>query len=365
MKTMLTILLSAVTLLLGRIEPFPDRTTDPVRPFSDLEVVADLPWPPGNVAVTSNGRTFITFHPDGFPLVNVAEIINGTAEPYPSLAQEKQLFNSVLSLRIGPDDKTLWTLDHKQYGTLGRPRFLVLDLENGGQVLDEYTIPMKASPLLAFLNDFVFTPDGKGIVIGDFSAITQTPALITLDIETRTFARKLHGDVSVVDAGYDMYIQNSTTPYGAAAFYGVDPIAIAPSVNGRGTVYYGPLNGPVLYSISVDDLFNNDLNDYELAAKVNVVADKTMTDGIWFNNGLVYLSDMEHGAIVTLDVANNGELTTLFKDPHIRWPDGFSQAKNGGYIYFTCADLNHVSFNLGYLLHFGRDDPYQVYRFMP
>jgi hypothetical protein len=80
----------------------------------------------------------------------------------------------------------------------------------------------------------------------------------------------------------------------------------------------------VLYSIPVDDLFNNDLSEQQLADKVEVVANKTMTDGIWYANGLEYLLDMEHGAIVTLNVStttnsgNAGQLTTLFKDSRIR-----------------------------------------------
>jgi hypothetical protein len=215
----ITILSTTIVLqLVGRLElvvcrdRFPDRTTDPLRPFDDLEAVADLDWAPGNVAVASNGRTFITLHSDGLPPFNVAEIVNGHAEPYPNLAQAKQLFTSVLSLRIGPDDKTLWTLDHKLYAILGRPRFLVIDLETGN-VLDEYIFPIHVAPPFSFLNDFAFTSDGKGIVMVDYSLWTQKPALVTLDLETRKFTRKLQGHVSVQDAGFDMYIQDADTPF--------------------------------------------------------------------------------------------------------------------------------------------------------
>jgi hypothetical protein len=110
-------------------------------------------------------------------------------------------------LRIGPDNKTLWTLDHKLYGTVGRPRLLVLDIENNGKVVDEYIIPMHVAPILSFMNDFSFSPDGKRLVIVDSLAhLPKKPALITLDIATRKFARKLQGHVSVQDAGFDMYV---------------------------------------------------------------------------------------------------------------------------------------------------------------
>ncbi|MFM7143766.1 MAG: hypothetical protein ACKO2K_17815, partial [Alphaproteobacteria bacterium] len=47
--------------------PFPDRYGEPILPASALEKVADLPAPPGNVAVSRNGRIFLTFHPEGHP----------------------------------------------------------------------------------------------------------------------------------------------------------------------------------------------------------------------------------------------------------------------------------------------------------
>jgi hypothetical protein len=57
-------------------DPFPDFAKDfgPPRQ-SELEVVADLPSPPGNLAVDANGRVFFTFHPQySFP-TRVAEYL--------------------------------------------------------------------------------------------------------------------------------------------------------------------------------------------------------------------------------------------------------------------------------------------------
>jgi hypothetical protein len=42
-------------------EAFPDRTTMPILASTDMEVVADLPFPPGNIAVADNGGVFLRF----------------------------------------------------------------------------------------------------------------------------------------------------------------------------------------------------------------------------------------------------------------------------------------------------------------
>src|SRR5437016_13452804 len=61
-----------------------DRTTAPELPASALEVVADLDYPPGNIAVSRGGRIFLTLHPDGDPPFELAELVNGRPVPFPS-----------------------------------------------------------------------------------------------------------------------------------------------------------------------------------------------------------------------------------------------------------------------------------------
>src|SRR5213079_3130129 len=50
------LLLLLVRFTLGGGERLDDRTTNPLLPASALEVVADLPLPPGNIAVSKGGR---------------------------------------------------------------------------------------------------------------------------------------------------------------------------------------------------------------------------------------------------------------------------------------------------------------------
>ena len=72
----------AITLIIrirygGGTADFPDRTATPVFQFSEMEKVADLDLPPGNIAVSSDGRIFFSLHPEARPDIRVAELIDG------------------------------------------------------------------------------------------------------------------------------------------------------------------------------------------------------------------------------------------------------------------------------------------------
>ena len=73
----------------GGGQPFPfSMGTEPLL-FSEvaLELVAEMPLPPGKVAVSHDGRMFVTLHPASGPNVKVAELISeSSAVPFPSLS---------------------------------------------------------------------------------------------------------------------------------------------------------------------------------------------------------------------------------------------------------------------------------------
>jgi hypothetical protein len=93
-----------------------DRTTAPALPASALEVVAELDHPPGNIAISSTGRIFVSLHPAGDPAVKVAELVDGKVVPYPDESFQhasggRPFFDTVLALRIDRRNR-LWTLDY-------------------------------------------------------------------------------------------------------------------------------------------------------------------------------------------------------------------------------------------------------------
>ncbi|MGH8529022.1 MAG: hypothetical protein ACRETN_04140, partial [Nevskiales bacterium] len=77
---LLTLLVALAVLLrlrYGGGEIFPDRTGTPELNAEVLELVADLPSPPGNLAVSADGRLFFSFHPEAKPEIQIAEWRDG------------------------------------------------------------------------------------------------------------------------------------------------------------------------------------------------------------------------------------------------------------------------------------------------
>jgi len=310
-----------------------DRTTDPKLPASALVVVADLDYPPGNIAVSKTGRIFLTLHPDGDPPLQLAELVNGRPVPFPDAEfqhAEKGTphFQSLLSVRLDREGR-LWTLDFARYAR-GQPRILAFDTESR-QLVHQYDFPSDVAGFLSMLNDFQIDPrDGK-IYIADASPIRQKPALVVYDPVARSSRRLLEGDVSVRPKDF---------------------VTQAP---GRDMVLFG------FYTLHIGVDSITALSPDQLAAKVEDFAPKTISDGLTIDNADgIFVSDPEHSAI--LRVGADQRLATLLKDPRLRWPDGFSWGPDG-WLYVTCSSLQHVIFKSA--RHIREHAPYQVFRFRP
>ncbi|MBI1814534.1 MAG: hypothetical protein HYR72_06120 [Deltaproteobacteria bacterium] len=361
------IVLLALAALVIRIEfgggkRLQNLTTAPLLPAAALEVVANLDYPPGNLAVSPSGRVFFTLHPDGHPPAKVLELVDGKPVPYPNEAfqhpeKDKPYFETVLSLRIDRQNR-LWTLDHADYAQ-GQPRLLAFDLTTN-QVVHQYDFPSDVAGFLSMLNDLQIDPAGEKIYIAEASPIKQTPAIIVYDIAKRTSRRVLDGHPSV-QAG-DFIIQAPGRDMIIYGIYrlkiGIDSIAL----DRRGEwLYWGSVNGDRLYRMATTHLNDTSLSPVVLAARVQEYAHKTLSDGLTMDElDNIYLSDMEHSAILTL--APDGTLKTLLKDPRLRWPDGFSFGPDG-WLYVSCSSLQHVLFIS--TAHMRANAPYQIFRFKP
>lgn len=338
-----------------------DRTGAPLLPGSVLETVVDLDYPPGNIAVAGDGRVFFTLHPDGNPPAKVLELVDGQSVPYPSEAFQKangeSHFQSILSIRIDRQGR-LWVLDYADYGR-GQPRLLAFDLKTD-QLVHSYDFPAEVAGLLSMLNDLQVSPDGKKIYIAETSPILQRPALIVYDVEQQRSRRVLDGHKSVLSE--DLIIQ---APGRDMIVYGLYTMRIAVdsiALDTRGEwLYYGAVTGSRLYRVRAADLDDESLGAAQLAAKVEDFAEKTLSDGITMDDeDNIYLSDMEHSAIVRLD--QERRLMTLLKDDRLRWPDGFSWGP-GGWLYVTCSSLENVLFVSSDTMR--ANAPYQIFRFKP
>lgn len=356
------VLAAAIRIRYGGGTRFEDRTTDPLLPPSSLQVVVDLPKPPGNIAVSKTGRVFFTFHPEAHPDIKVAELVNGEVVPYPNAEFQKAKkgtprFETPLALRIDQQDR-LWALDYASHG-FGQPRLLAFDLKTNA-VVHQYDFPSEVASLGSMVNDFQVDPEGRRIYIAEASIFRKTPALIVYDSDRETSRRLLENDPSVQAkpfitnvAGRDMVI------WGIFAVRpGVDSIAL----DKRGEwLYYAAVTNDHLYRVRTKDLNDPSLTSEQLAARVEVFGAKTMSDGLSMDIlDNVYITDMEHSAILLL--GQDRKLKTRLKDPRLRWPDGLSFGPDG-WLYVTCSALHHVIFKSQD--HIRSQAPYQIFRFKP
>lgn len=355
----------AIRILLGGGERLEDRTGPPSILPSEIETVADLDLPPGNVAVSPTGRVFFTLHPEASPATQLHELVDGKPVAWPDGNWQQPRpdglhFQSLLSIRIDRQGR-LWALDFADYAW-GTPRILAFDLETGELVHHRDFTPEEA-PFGSMLNDFQVDSEGRYVYIADTSLFRpDRPALIVYDSGTGSARRLLEGHESVVAKRYVMRAAGERTMtflFGLVSLrIGVDSIALSRDDE---WLYYAPVSDDRMYRIRTDALRDQSLAPEDLAGRVEDYGPKTLTDGLSTDvEGNLYLTDMEHSAILTL--GEQHALRTLVKDERLRWPDGLSFGP-GGWLYVTCSALHEVILESGQNVR--ENAPYQIYRFRP
>ncbi len=343
-------------------EHFPDRTSMPLMASTELELVADLPYPPGNIAVAANNDIYLTLHPEANPAINVAKLVDGKAQAFPSIewqpgGSEPHAFNEVLSVRIDKKQQ-LWVLDNGKHG-LDKVRLLAFDLVTG-EMQKRFSFSRAEFALGSHANDFQISNDGNFIIISDASIFAKSPALVIFDVKNKSARKVLKQHESVLAGKYEPIVQGRRmTLFGLFTVNpGVDGLVLDAN---NDYLYYASISADQLYRIPYEALTDSELSPAQLSSQVEAVGPKTMTDGMAMDvEGNVYFSDLEHSAIVRR--TPEGELETLLKSASIRWPDGFSNGPDGQ-LYFTCSSLHQV-------IGLSADDiaekgPYQIYRFLP
>lgn len=344
----------ALTLFGEKLE---DRSTRPLLSAKkDLEIYAELDYPPGNIAVSPEGRVFFSFHPAGKSPIAIAELVSGKVVAYPDKIPQKKLFTSPLSLRIDIQNR-LWILDYGSYG-LSDIKLYAFDL-GSNQLVHDFTFPRDIAGLGSMLNDFQIDAKGEKIYIADTSALAQNQAIIVYDVEKKKARRLLKKHPSVKNGPYAVHIHGKPLKIlGIFTMkFGVDSIALSSDDQ---WLYYAPLNGGALYRIQVSDLHDETLSEKAIGERVEKFANITMSDGIITDNaGNIYLTDMENSAVHRVDQA--GRLQTLFRDPErLRWPDGFSFGPDGT-LYLTDSALQDVIMKS--IKQIQKTGPYYIYRF--
>lgn len=135
-----------------------------------------------------------------------------------------------------------------------------------------------------------------------------------------------------------------------------DGIALS---NDRQWLYFKPLSDTKLYRIRTADLREALTSGADVLKKVeDLGANFTASDGMIFSkSGDLFLSDMEHDAIVK--VTPDLKIQVIAHDPRLIWPDTFAWALDGS-LYVTCSQIQHMPW-----FHNGRstrNTPYTIYK---
>lgn len=343
----------------GGGEFYPDRSGTPVLPESALEVAVQFDQPIGNVAVDAAGRIFFTVHPESRPTGDklfVSE--HGAIRPFPDSATQTRLFQTPLGLRIDRQGR-LWVIDHGDHG-FRTPRLTAFDLDSG-ELRHEFRFPAELAPKGSFLQDFAIDSTASTVFIADVAFWAKRPAIVVYDVGTQSGKRLLENDVSVAPMDYLIRTPSKTMTFfgGLAALKaGVDGIALSRDDQ---WLYYGAMNHRHLYRIHRLDLIAAAPGVDALAKAVQNIGDKPLNDGLSTDNdGNVYVTDVEHGAVLRLKA--DGQWQTLIKSKRIRWADALSFGPDG---WLYLADSAIPELMLRSRAHIRSQAPYFIYRFRP
>ena len=310
--------------------------------FEELEIVAEFPaeHPPGNVAVTPEGRIIMSQHQFyGAPLRVVEVLDDGSVVPFPNEAWSSQPnsegigLNTVLGLR-SDENGVVWMLDRSDGE--GQPGKIVgWDTQND-ELYQVIYIPQPIIPDSPFLNDLAVDLDHNAIYITD-TANGDDSALIVVDLTTGFSRRVLEGDVSTRPEDIPLIVdERIINMAGEPAKIGVNPITVDPN---NEWVYYAPMSGTSLYRIATEDLLDTSLSPEELSSRVERYGDKPICDGITIDGaGNVYITSITNNAIGVVD--ETGEYQTLYQDDLLSWTDGMAFGADD-YIYVTVNQLHN------------------------
>jgi sugar lactone lactonase YvrE len=321
-----------------------------VLPANALEVVAELPVPPGNLAISSKGRIFFNYHPDYKTALKVLEWKDKAPVPFPSESFQQNII-TCLSMRIDSKDR-LWLLDFANHGISGASRLFGFDLLNKDRLIRNYTFPMQVAGFGSMLNDFQIDPEAKYIYIIDTSLLAATPGLIVYSILDDRSVRVFSGDRSLYGQSTFLNISGSMVKFGPLGIK-IHADSIALDRRGR-TLYYGAVTSDKLFAVTTQALLKAMATNTTLAPSEvkSVCTEKPMTDGLSMDMaGNIWMTAIEHNALVIAlpspsapsagsSVATSYHVLKAIESPLLRWPDGLSFGPDGLYVASSALHLH-------------------------
>ena len=340
---------------------------------SKLEVVASFATErPGNIAVSPNGRVFITMSDPAVSKYAVKELLpNGNLLDFPDTSwTAKPQPNSIkgISRTIGiqVSKEILWVLDIGDNSSQPHqaPKLIGWNI-NSKQLHKIFILPDAVLHPSSFLQDFVIDEKHQTAIIADMSLggliYPAVPAFVIIDLKTGYSRRVLENDKSFQPLDEDLLVNGRPLSHTYAdgkivnPRYPLNPIAIDADMK---WIYFGALGGNKIFRIPTESLAGENVHDTVLSEQIEYYAAKPKSDGFKVGDqGQIYITDVEHNAI---GIASLKEYIVLAQDKTLlSWPDGIAISADG-YLYVTANQLQNKPW-----WNNGKDDskpPYYIVR---
>jgi sugar lactone lactonase YvrE len=317
------------------------------------------------VALSKTGRMFINYPRwQGPHEYDVAEVSsNGIARPYPDKdwnSWEKGQGGSnkwVCAQAVYVDDQDqLWIVDP------GAPE--MENVEDDGAKLVKIDLTSnrvdRIYNLTALAGKDSYLNDVRVDTTNNIAYLTESKqgGIVVLDTKSGNARMVLRRESPVLaDPTHKFIVGGGELQRNGKPMRGnSDGIALSP--DGQ-WLYFKPLSDTKLYRIRTSDLRDALATGADVQNKVkDLGANYSTSDGMIFDkSGNLYLSDMEHDAIMR--VTPELKLQVVVHDDRLIWPDTFAWATDG-WLYVTCSQIQNMAWS-----HNGRSTrttPYAIYK---
>jgi sugar lactone lactonase YvrE len=328
--------LIVVKIKYGTGKTYTDIGTENPGGNKHLEKLIKLDYPPGNVAIDKNGHVYFNYHPVSHPKrfsnATVFEWADGKITPFPSAEMQKN-FQGTFGLTVDKQNH-LWLVEPATFD-FKHTRVWAFDLATK-KIFHYYEFPEGVAQMA---EDIRVTGDGKYVIFPNPGIFRFTNSqLLVYSVDDHSVRTVLDGEPSVSAEDWTMRIKGKPYRlfYGLLNFsVGIDGIQIS---DDQKWLYIAPMTNSQLYRVPLADVLNKDLTPKDVAAKMEDLGAKPMSDGITLDKkGNVIITDVEHGGLMSFDPATK-KITTLVRNKKIVWADGVVVGADNT-IYFNDSSI--------------------------
>jgi sugar lactone lactonase YvrE len=296
---------------------------------------------PAGVAVTHDGRIFLTFPRWSNVPASCVELIGDQLKPVPNLETYQRggeiKFDSIQGIVVDEQER-LWMLD------AGSARLYALQLSTN-LITQQIRFTPEVLKTSTYANDLrIDSKRGKP----GFAYISDSAGggVIVVDLASGESWRRLqHAPSARSDPNFTATVEGQ--PYLSKG--NCDGIALGP--DGK-HLYYTAFSRREIHRVDCDALCDRAKSDQEVEATIKRIATKTSgNDGILCDaEGRIYTTDYEESAIRrwSPDAGPDQKGEIIVQDERLLWPDALWIHE--GQLYITCNQLNRTKPEMPYTL---------------